>query len=139
MTSLDFMRIATKEQSPQQGGGTTLYPSFVVRPSKDLMVKGNSFFAIWDEERGVWSTDSYDVPRLVDGVLYAEAEKYDSATVSGLQSFDNGRWTKISTVCQDTRRQLEATRRTGYFRGSAYLQRRLCYEAFELFMRRRES
>ena len=95
MTSLDFMRIATKEQSPQQGGGTTLYPSFVVRPSKDLMVKGNSFFAIWDEERGVWSTDSYDVPRLVDGVLYAEAEKYDSATVSGLQSFDNGRWTKF--------------------------------------------
>ena len=30
------------------------------------MIRGKSFYAIWDEEKGLWSTDEYDVQRLVD-------------------------------------------------------------------------
>lgn len=33
------------------------------------MTRGKSFYAIWDEERGLWSTDIYDVQRLVDADL----------------------------------------------------------------------
>ena len=33
------------------------------------MVRGKSFYAIWDENKGMWSTDEYDVQRLVDSDL----------------------------------------------------------------------
>lgn len=39
------------------------------------MVRGKSFHAIWDQEAGLWSTDEYDVQRLVDKELNAYAEK----------------------------------------------------------------
>lgn len=34
-----------------------------------MMIRGKSFYAIWDEERSLWSTDEYDVCRLVDKEL----------------------------------------------------------------------
>ena len=37
--------------------------------SKDLMVRGRSFYAIWDEQKQMWSTDESDVQRLVDQEL----------------------------------------------------------------------
>ena len=33
------------------------------------MIRGRSFYAIWDKEKGMWSTDEYDVQRLVDQEL----------------------------------------------------------------------
>src|SRR5205085_11232152 len=56
-------------------------PIFSIRPdwkvgrSFDLMTRGGSFYAIWDEERGLWSTDIYDVQRLVDADLMRFAEE----------------------------------------------------------------
>ena len=44
-------------------------PDFNVSKSKDLMVRAKSFYAIWHEELGLWSTDEYDVPMLVDNEL----------------------------------------------------------------------
>lgn len=60
---MDFYTI--KERSGRNGV-TEVYPDFKVVRSKDLMVQGRSFYAIWDEEKGLWSTDEYDVQRLVD-------------------------------------------------------------------------
>jgi hypothetical protein len=39
------------------------------------MVRSKSFYAIWDDDRGLWSTDEYDVQRLVDKELREYAEK----------------------------------------------------------------
>lgn len=50
----------------KKDGSLILSPNFVVGKSKDLMVRGRSFYAIWDEEAGLWSTDEYDVARIVD-------------------------------------------------------------------------
>ncbi len=63
---MDFYQI--KERS-SRNGTIEIYPDFKVVRSKDLMVRGRSFYAIWDEERGLWSTDEYDVQRLVDADL----------------------------------------------------------------------
>ena len=52
-----------------KNGVIEIYPDFKVGRSKDLMVRGKSFYAIWDEERQIWSTDEYDVQRLVDKEL----------------------------------------------------------------------
>ena len=69
---MDFYRI--KERSTKSGV-IEIYPDFKVGRSKDLMVRGKSFYAIWDEERGLWSTDEYDVQRLVDADMEAYKEK----------------------------------------------------------------
>lgn len=63
---MDFYQI--KERS-SKNGVIEVYPDFKVLRSKDLMVRGKSFYAIWDDERGLWSTDEYDVQRLVDKEL----------------------------------------------------------------------
>jgi hypothetical protein len=60
---MDFFQINTKEA---RGGVLEVFPDFTVGRSKDLMVQGQSFYAIWDEEKGLWSRDEYDVTRLVD-------------------------------------------------------------------------
>ena len=64
---MDFYQIGMREieRGPRKGE-FELYPDFTVGRSKDLMVRGRSFYAIWDEEKGLWSTDEYDVQRLVD-------------------------------------------------------------------------
>lgn len=42
---------------------------------KDIMIKGGSFYAVWDEEQGLWSKDRGDAIRLIDKELYSYAEK----------------------------------------------------------------
>jgi hypothetical protein len=63
---VDFYEI--KERSNKRGV-IEIYPDFKVCRSKDLMVRGGAFYAIWDEDKGLWSTDEYDVQRLVDDDL----------------------------------------------------------------------
>lgn len=43
-----------------------IYPDFKASRSKDLMIRGKAFYAIWDEDKQLWSTDEYDVQRLID-------------------------------------------------------------------------
>jgi len=55
----------------ESGKNNTLkiYPDFKACRSKDLMIRGRSFYAIWDDDKQMWSTDEYDVQRLVDQEL----------------------------------------------------------------------
>lgn len=64
------------------------------------MVRGKSFYAIWDEEKGLWSTDEYDVQRLVDNDLmkYKEevAKRNDANLVVKLMSdFSTKSWAEF--------------------------------------------
>lgn len=69
---MDFYQI--KERSTKNGI-IEVYPDFKVCRSKDLMVRGKSFYAIWDDELQMWATDEYDVQRLVDKELLEYREK----------------------------------------------------------------
>lgn len=64
---MDFYKI--QERYPKKDV-IEIYPDFKVGKSKDLMIRGKAFYAIWDEAKGLWSTDEYDVQRLVDEDLY---------------------------------------------------------------------
>lgn len=79
---MDFYTI--KERSTRNGV-IEVYPDFKVCRSKDLMVRGRSFYAIWDEEAGLWSTDEYDVQRLVDKTLYDYADKLKERNAGHIQ------------------------------------------------------
>ena len=66
---LDFLMIAYRNTK----SGFEVYPKFIIKSShKDLMIRGGDFYAIWDQERGLWSTDEGDAIRLID----AEIDKY---------------------------------------------------------------
>lgn len=66
---LDFMTISTKVTK----SGVEIFPTFIIgKKSKDLMIRGGDFYAIWDDEIKMWSTDEDDVVRLVD----AEIKKF---------------------------------------------------------------
>ena len=69
---MDFFQIIVKEL---KNGGFEARPDFVVGRCKDLMVRAKNFYAIYDEATGLWSTDEYDVQRLVDAELVAFKEK----------------------------------------------------------------
>ena len=63
---MDFYTITVRRTKK---GVPELAPEFKVIRSKDLMTRGRSFYAIWDEERGLWSTNEYDVQRIIDADL----------------------------------------------------------------------
>lgn len=90
---MDFFQIKTKETS-KKTGALEAYPDFVVGRSKDLMVRGSSFYAIWDEAKGLWSTDEYDVQRLVDEELNEYAAKNDISSIKYMRSFSSSQWTQ---------------------------------------------
>src|SRR5690606_14759627 len=70
-TALDFYEILEKEAGTRQKAILEVYPSFRVKRSKDLMVRGKQFYAIWDAEKELWSTDEFDVQRLIDKDIMA--------------------------------------------------------------------
>ena len=76
---VDFLMISTRST---KRGVIEIYPKFIIKKSSDLMIRGGDFYAIWIEERGLWSTDEQDALQLIDRELdkYAEENrhKFDS-------------------------------------------------------------
>ena len=100
---MDFVRICTKTNKDN----TEVFPDFVVKRSKDLMIQGTHVYAVWDEKNNMWSTDEYDVQRLVDEELSAEASKYEEKTgvqptVKYLSSSTSGMWSRFKMISTST-------------------------------------
>ena len=77
---VDFFMIAA---SSSRKGVIEIYPKFLIKKSKDLMIRGGDFYAVWLEEENRWSTDEFDVIRIVDSSLKKYAEDYKN--ISGDQ------------------------------------------------------
>jgi len=94
---MDFYQILVRETKDK---GMELYPDFIIGRSQDLMVQGRTFCAIWDAEKGLWSRDEYDVQRLVDEHLEAEAERLRIETgldykIKYMRSFQSNSWAQF--------------------------------------------
>ena len=74
----DFLKIRIGLGKNKQ---QVIYPSFVYCKSKDLMTRGGDFYAIWNEETNLWSTDEDDAVRLIDNEIkrFYESQKDDLA------------------------------------------------------------
>ena len=70
---IDFMIISTRTT---KNGGVEIFPKFIIKRSTDLMIRGGDFYAIWLEERGMWSTNEQDALELIDKELEKYAEEY---------------------------------------------------------------
>ena len=91
---LDFLSIKHEEKK----GLIEVRPDFKILRSRDLMIRGRTFYAVWNEEKGLWSTDEYDVQILVDRELAAYAENIKTKTmlpvhVKWMSNFSSGAWT----------------------------------------------
>lgn len=98
---LDFFQIIVKETRE----GVEVRPDFVVGRSKDLMVQGGDFYAVWDESTGLWSRDKYRVAELVDAEIREFCEKKESEGMvvkpKYLRYFANGGWKQFNTFLKN--------------------------------------
>jgi len=93
---MDFYKIKTVLT---KNGSYSVYPDFVVTRSHDLMVRGRSFYAVWDEAQRLWSLDEYDIQRLVDADIRKLVDKiqadepYAEVTPKFMSDFKSQSWT----------------------------------------------
>ena len=113
---MDFFRVVFREN--EKKNTIEIFPDFVVTRSKDLLVRGHSFYAIWDEDAGLWTTDEYRAQELIDQELTDAAniqrnlhpEKKIHVKYAG--SFSSGVWTQFTrfiNTLSDNARQLDNT------------------------------
>lgn len=106
---LDFVTIKT---IPRKNCVEVL-PEFIAKRSKDLMIRGKSFYAVWDEERGLWSTNEYDVSRMIDQEVYRIANQcsdIDRPVLKLMSEFSSKQWTewqKYAKSIPDTYHELD--------------------------------
>ena len=97
---MDFYEI--KERA-LKSGTTEVRPAWRVLRFKDLMIRGKSFYAVYNPETHFWSTEEYDLMRIVDADVarrFEEASKrvdgsvwarylgdYDSKTYADYKSW----------------------------------------------------
>lgn len=133
---LDFLRVATRQ--PKKGV-LEIYPKFIYCPSSDLMVRGGDFYAIWDAEKNLWSTDENTAVKLID----AELEKFYKEHKSDYSDFyvqvmymwdtDSGsidKWHKfVQKQCRDSFHPLDEalTFANDTVTKESYVSRRLPY------------
>lgn len=109
---LDFLLIKTRITNK---GVFEIYPDFKVGRSKDLMVQGGVFYAIWNQEAGLWSRDEYDAQLLIDKELRAFAENHKDkheVYVRYTSVFSTGSWTNFKlylTKLANSAHELDST------------------------------
>lgn len=99
---MEFFKIKVRHTKQ----GAEIFPDFIVRHSNDFMVRGHSFYAIFDSDTGLWSTEENKVQELVDKELYEYYQKYakdfdNNVTVQYLSSYNSGSWAKYKRYLKD--------------------------------------
>lgn len=69
---LDFLRIMERKSRSV----TEIYPAFRIDKRGDLLTRGSDFYAVWNEETGLWSTNEIDALTMIDNELDEYAEEW---------------------------------------------------------------
>lgn len=141
---MDFYRILAidKQDARTKTDYVEISPDFQVCRSHDLMIRGKDFYAIWDEEQGLWSTDEYDVQRLIDEDLYRYADEikskvgHNNVKVRTLGNYQTQLWSKFKSYVKNLSDNYHQLDRTITFantevRKEDYVSKRLVYELSE--------
>ena len=96
---MDFYKI--KERSIRKGE-VEVYPDFKVGHVTDLLVRAKTFYAVWNSDVGLWSTDELDVADMVDSDLWKYAEEVKNrdsfvgyVNVKTMESDSTGSWNRF--------------------------------------------
>ena len=75
---LDFLMF--EKHFVNKTGKMEIYPTFRLYPKpKDLMIRGGDFYAVWIEEKQIWSTDEDDVLALIDIETRKQVDEYNKS------------------------------------------------------------
>lgn len=118
MQKLDFVEIrkSTKSMGPKDNA-LVVWPDFIYDRSKDLMIRGNDFYAAWDDENGRWTQSTTRVMEIIDNMVREEYLEY-SSTYPGdirmqlLRSDDSAKFKKMRMFFknkEDDYHQLDST------------------------------
>jgi Family of unknown function (DUF5906) len=132
---VDFFRIETKETKSGKEEILEIFPNFLVARSRDLMIRGRSFYAVWDEKAGIWSKDEYDLIRLVDEELEAYAKNMNGGlkkSIKFMGSFNSNTHIRFRQFCNnisDNSHELDEnlTFANQHISKSDYVSKRLSY------------
>lgn len=92
---MDFFKIVTHAS---KGGVIEVRPDFTVKRHKDMMVRGRSFYAVYNPETKLWSKDESDLRKIVDAALFAEADDIrkknpeDRVVVKMMSEYGSNSW-----------------------------------------------
>ena len=102
---MDFYKICRKMD--KKGYELKIYPDFKIGQFNDFMVRGKSFYAIWNPETGLWSTNEYVVREVVDKELneYYEdiRDKFTNCDiqVAWMSSYNSRSWRSYCSWIKD--------------------------------------
>lgn len=91
----------------KKGYELKIYPDFKIGQFNDFMVRGKSFYAIWNPETGLWSTNEYVVREVVDKELdeYYEdvRDKFTNCDiqVAWMSSYNSRSWRSYCSWIKD--------------------------------------
>ena len=66
---MDFFDVVISPPEGKRKPYFSIYPKYHICRTKDLMIRGNAFYAVWDEEKNLWSLDEYDAIDIIDREL----------------------------------------------------------------------
>ena len=105
----DFIHISHREVRPRgEAPHIQVRPRFVYSRTKDILVRGERFYAVYLPEQNVWSRDTIDLIELVDREVAAYAEKLpeeirENARVTRMSDHSSGLMAEFLTFCRQLR------------------------------------
>ena len=98
---MDFYEIKVRRH---KDGSTEIFPDFFVEEeTKDLMIRGGDFHAVFDEKTGMWIRNQKFVQKAIDSELWKKYEELkknpmvdpNKIEVKTIRNFSTGSWTKF--------------------------------------------
>ena len=98
---MDFYKVKVRKK---RDGTIEVYPEFYGNEeSKDLMIRGNDFYAVFDEQTGMWKRNPLFVQKVIDKDLWSKFEELRSnpmideskIDVKTILEYSTGSWSKF--------------------------------------------
>jgi len=100
---VDFYKI--EERPTRKNDHFEVYPEFIIKRSKDLMIRGGDFYVVFDKETGLWTSDKIIIQEAIDSDIEKTVNELRSqARANGepyrytpkyMGTFSSNQWTKF--------------------------------------------
>ena len=86
-----------------KGGKIEIKPDFNSYKDGDIMTRGGKFYAVWDSENNIWSTNEFRFIEIVDDALWSYAKRLNPPyIVKTMASYSSGALAEFRRYSRDT-------------------------------------
>lgn len=114
---MDFFDVVVSPPNGKRKPYFSIYPEYYALPSKDLMVRGGSFYAMWNEEKNLWTVDEFEAISLIDKEIKKKFMEFrkdhpdKECRVSYLRTVNTGAidaWKHYTSIMIDNHHKLDS-------------------------------